>query len=248
MSDEQDTHWLYGWHTVLGVARHQPQRLRRVLLTEGTRTARRRELLALLEGLNLRPEILSHTELEQIVKGVHQGVAALCESSEETTEAELFVLLETLSHPPLLLLLDRVQDPRNFGACLRVAQAAGCDALVVEKRKTAPLSAAALKAASGAAGQIPLCRVSNLPRLLRNLRQRDIWIYGADLQGDHSLFKMKLEGGVAWVLGGESSGLRPEVQRFCDYKVQIPMAGKAESLNTSVAAAVCLFETRRQIG
>ncbi len=238
------TLWLGGWHTVSAIARHQPHRLRRVLLTEGKSSGRRKLLVSRLKALGIKPETVALDELNRLVEGVHQGVAALCEEAIEGTEAELFDYLETLTKPPLLLLLDGIQDPRNLGACLRIADAAGCDAVILEKRNSAPLSALAQKAASGAC--LSPYRVPGLVRVVNRLKQMNVWIYGADPAADTSLYLASLHGPIGWVVGSEGSGLRPLLRKSCDQLVHIPMAGAVSSLNLSVATGICLFETRRQ--
>lgn len=243
MTAIEQADWLGGWHTVQAVVRHQPHRLQRVLLVSD-KSSRQKQLLVHLQQLQLMPEIVARAELDRLVKGVvHQGVAALCTKTPEGTEAELFEHLQMLSDVPLLLLLDSVQDPRNLGAALRVAEAAGCHAVVLEKRHAAPLSQVA-KAASGA--HPPVFRVPGLVRVMAKLQKQGLWIYGAEAHSASSLFAAELTGPIAWVMGGEANGMRPLVAKSCDYLVSIPMAGVVASLNVSTAAAVCLFETYRQ--
>lgn len=237
--------WLGGWHTILGIVRHQPHRLRRVLLAEGKAAAKQKQLLPQLESLGVLVEFVRSEDLDHVAGGVHhQGVAALCKTVKERTEGELFEALASSSAPPLLLLLDEVQDPRNLGACLRVADAAGCFAVVLEKRNSAPLSAQAEKSASGAC--LPIYRVPGLVRVIGKLKALNIWVYGADPTGKATVFESDLTGGIAWVMGSEGKGLRALVKKSCDHLVQIPMSGTVDSLNVSAATAVCLFETLRQ--
>ena len=148
--------------------------------------------------------------------------------------------------PPFLLILDGVTDPHNLGACLRVADAAGVHAVIAPKDRSVGLTATVMKVASGAAENIPYITVTNLARTLRELKEREIWIVGADEGGESSLFDAKLAGPLAWVLGAEGEGLRRLTRENCDQIVSIPMFGSVESLNVSVASGVCLFESRRQ--
>ena len=148
--------------------------------------------------------------------------------------------------PPLLLVLDGVQDPHNLGACLRTADAAGVSAVIVPRDRAAGLTPTVRKVASGAAETMPLIQVVNLARTLRWLKERDVWIVGADDQAPKSLFEAPLSGALALVLGAEGPGLRRLTREHCDLLVAIPMAGAVESLNVSVAAGVLLFEAARQ--
>jgi 23S rRNA (guanosine2251-2'-O)-methyltransferase len=148
--------------------------------------------------------------------------------------------------PPFLLILDGVQDPHNLGACLRSADAAGVDAVILPKDRSAPLSATARKVACGAAETVPVIRVTNLARSLRAIRDAGVWLYGAAGDAQQSLYEADLSGPLALVLGGEGRGLRRLTREHCDVLMAIPMAGSVSSLNVSVATGICLFEARRQ--
>ena len=161
-------------------------------------------------------------------------------------EKELPAFVEALGGVVFLLVLDGVQDPHNLGACLRSANAAGVDAVIIPRDRSAPLNATARKVACGAAESLPVIRVTNLARTLRFLREAGIWIYGATGDAESSLYATVLCGPLALVLGGEGRGLRRLTREHCDGLLSIPMAGSISSLNVSVAAGVFLFEVRRQ--
>ena len=162
------------------------------------------------------------------------------------SENELPQFLDGLGKPPLLLILDGVQDPHNLGACLRSADAAGVDAVILPKDHSAPLNATARKVACGAAETVPVVRVTNLARTLRAIRDAGVWLYGAAGEAQQALYDVDLSGPVALVLGGEGKGLRRLTREQCDLLVKLPMAGKVESLNVSVATGVALYEAVRQ--
>ena len=172
----------------------------------------------------------------------HQGVVAIVDAA--SAFVSLDDVLDTLEEPPLLLVLDGVTDPHNLGACLRNADAFGAHAVVVPKDRAAGLSASVAKAASGAADTVPLITVTNLARALRDLKDRGVWILGADAGGE-SLFDADVSGPVAWVLGAEGAGLRRLTRELCDRVVGIPIRGSVGSLNVSVASGICLFATRQ---
>jgi 23S rRNA (guanosine2251-2'-O)-methyltransferase len=157
-------------------------------------------------------------------------------------------VLEGLSEPPLLLVLDGVQDPHNLGACLRVADAAGAHAVIAPKDRAVGLNATVMKVASGAADTVPYVVVTNLARTLRELQEREVWTVGTDAGAARGLYDLDLKGPLAWVLGAEGSGLRRLTRETCDEIARIPMLGSVESLNVSVASGICLFEARRQRG
>jgi 23S rRNA (guanosine2251-2'-O)-methyltransferase len=146
----------------------------------------------------------------------------------------------------LLLVLDGVTDPHNLGACLRSADAFGAHAVIAPKDRAVGLNATVAKAASGAADTVPMITVTNLARTLRELKDRGVWLAGAEAGGAENLFEADLSGPLAWVLGAEGSGLRRLTRELCDRIVAIPLLGTVASLNVSVATGICLFETRRQ--
>jgi 23S rRNA (guanosine2251-2'-O)-methyltransferase len=148
----------------------------------------------------------------------------------------------------LLLLLDGITDPRNLGACLRTAAAAGVEAVVVPRDRSATLTDVASKAAAGAAETLPLIAVTNLARAMDEIKEAGVWVAGAAGDAESTVFDLDLRGPVAWALGAEGTGLRRLTRDKCDFLARIPMQGSVESLNVSVAAGVCLFETVRQRG
>ena len=176
--------------------------------------------------------------------GRHQGVVAMV--LEMPARESLEDLLDSLKEPPLLLVLDGVTDPHNLGACLRVADAAGAHAVIAPKDRAAGVSAVVSKIASGAAESMPYYMVTNLARTLDDLKERNIWIVGADERAEKTLYEVELPESVAWVLGAEGEGMRRLTRERCDLLVRIPMRGSVASLNVSVASGVCLFESLRR--
>ena len=173
----------------------------------------------------------------------HQGVVAIVDAATRRTSRST-KSSTSRRKPPLLLVLDGVTDPHNLGACLRSADAFGAHAVIVPKDRAVGVNATVAKAASGAADTVPVITVTNLARALRDLKDRGVWILGADAGGE-SLFDADITGPVAWVLGAEGSGLRRLTRELCDRIVGIPLAGAVESLNVSVAAGICLYASRR---
>lgn len=176
----------------------------------------------------------------------HQGVLAWVRVPAARTEQELTALLDGLEVPPFLLLLDEVQDPHNLGACLRTAEAVGVHAVIAPKDNAVGLTPVVCKVASGAAETLPYFQVTNLGRVLDELKQRGIWLTGMAGEADAELYAVDLTGAVGLVLGSEGSGLRRLTRERCDRLARLPMCGQVESLNVSVAAGVCLYEALRQ--
>jgi 23S rRNA (guanosine2251-2'-O)-methyltransferase len=178
----------------------------------------------------------------------HQGVVALADELEQSLGLDQRAR-PSVTPRTLLLLLDSVTDPRNLGACLRVADAAGVEAAVIVPRdRSAGMTPAALKAAAGAAETVPLVPVTNLARSMDDLRDAGVRLIGAAGEAATALYDVDLTGPLAWVLGAEGSGLRRLTRERCDVLARIPLAGHVESLNVSVAAGICLFESLRQRG
>jgi 23S rRNA (guanosine2251-2'-O)-methyltransferase len=238
---------IYGLHAVDALLRKDPGQVRVLFVQAGRKDKRMAAIVELARNQGVDVVELGRYELDVKVSGRHQGVVAQVEGgSQHWDEAGLYQLLENLDHPALVLVLDGVTDPHNLGACLRSADAAGVDAVVVPKDKSADLTPTVRKVACGAAEVIPFVRVTNLARALESMKERGIWLYGAAGEAETSLYDSDLSGSMALVMGAEGSGLRRLTRENCDYLVKLPMAGSVNSLNVSVATGVCLFEVVRQ--
>jgi 23S rRNA (guanosine2251-2'-O)-methyltransferase len=236
-----------GIHAVRVLLSRSPARVRRVLLAGGRDAGRLAELRVLAERCGVSVTTADAAVLERLAEGGrHQGVVAEIEPRAGDPETQLEEALEAAAGPPLLLVLDGVQDPHNLGACLRSADAAGVAAVIVPRDRAAGLTPVVRKVAAGAADAVPLVAVVNLARTLRQLKERGVWLVGTDDAADRSLYQADLGGPLALVLGSEGEGLRRLTRECCDQLVSIPMAGVVESLNVSVAAGVALFEAVRQ--
>ena len=208
----------------------------------GRADPRMRDLIARAEAANVTVHLVDVARLDALSgHGTHQGVVAIVDQA--LPHVTLDDVLEAPAEPPLLLVLDGVTDPHNLGACLRNADAFGAMAVVVPKDRAVGVNATVAKAASGAADTVPVIAVTNLARTLRELKEREIWVLGADAGGE-SLHTADLGGPVAWVLGAEGAGLRRLTRESCDRIVGIPLVGSVASLNVSVAAGICLYATR----
>lgn len=240
----------YGLHAVKELLKHHAADVNQVLIQSGRKDKRMDEITSLANKHNITLAHVARKDLDKQVSGNHQGIIAFMSdesSANETalTEQELFAKVKQL-HAPFLLILDGVTDPHNLGACLRTADAAGIDAVIIPKDKSAGLNPTVRKVASGAAESIPLVTVTNLARCLEKLKENGIWIIGTDNAASISHYEQDFKGPIALVMGSEGTGLRRLTREKCDYLVAIPMAGELSSLNVSVAAGVALFEAVRQ--
>lgn len=180
------------------------------------------------------------------VTGAHQGVLAYFAEREYSTLDQVFAFAEESGRPPLIIVCDEINDPHNLGAIIRTANASGAHGVIIPKRRSAGLSATVAKAASGALEYTPVVRVSNIAATLDELKERGVWIFGADAEGEKSLYEEDLTGPVAIVVGSEGLGIGRLVRERCDFLLKIPMLGQINSLNASVAAAILMYETVRQ--
>ena len=235
---------VFGFHAVLARLRSDPSSVLEVFLDEGRNDARGRDLIALAERAGVRLMRVPTKRLDGFYGGGrHQGVVARVEV--KSLSHSIDEIVENVAKP-LLLVLDGVTDPHNLGACLRVANAAGANAVIAPKDRAAGISPAVSKVASGAAEATPYVMVTNLARTLAELKERNIWIVGADERAEKTLYEADLPESIAWVLGAEGEGMRRLTRESCDLLVRIPMRGEVESLNVSVSAGICLFESVRR--
>jgi 23S rRNA (guanosine2251-2'-O)-methyltransferase len=242
-----ETTVVFGLHSVRALLQQHPERASLLVLQKGREDARSAELARLAQAAGVKTEWRDVNELHRFAGDEHhQGACLQIRAMGPKGEGALDELLDRATAPPLLLVLDGVQDPHNLGACLRSADAAGANAVIVPRDRAAGLTPTVRKVASGAAETLPLIQVTNLARTLRWLKEREIWVVGAADQAPQSVFEAKLTGPLALVLGAEGAGLRRLTRENCDLLVGIPMAGTVESLNVSVAAGVLLFEAARQ--
>lgn len=241
MSEERH---LSGFHAVIARLRASAGSVRSVYVAASRQDRRMRDLVERARAAGVVVHTADPSRLDALAgNDRHQGVVAIVDAA--ATARTLDEVLDGLAEPALLLVLDGVTDPHNLGACLRSADAFGVHAVVVPKDRAVGVNATVAKAASGAADTVPVVSVTNLARTLSELKERGVWILGADIDGE-SLFEADVSGPVAWVLGAEGSGLRRLTRESCDRIITIPMSGAVQSLNVSVTAGVCLFATGRQ--
>jgi len=240
-----EARFIYGFHAVTSRLRQHAGSIREIYLDSSRGDQRARGLARLAQERGVRVMTTDGARLDGMTQHArHQGVVARVDSA--LPAQDLDSVLDGLGEPALLLILDGVTDPHNLGACLRVADAMGVHAVVAPKDRAAGITPIVEKVASGAAETVPFISVTNLARAMRELKEREIWLIGADQQADRDLYSVKLEGPLAWVLGAEGEGMRRLTRENCDELVRIPMLGTVESLNVSVSAGICLAETRRQ--
>ena len=231
---------LYGRNPVLEAL--QDGRVSEVLVARGVEEA----FVAQLKATGVRMKFAPRIELDQLAGTTqHQGVLAEVEDLEWASVDDILDLAEKRGEDLLIVLLDGITDPRNFGAIIRSAEVLGAHGVVVEERRSAPLSPVVAKTAAGATSYLPVAQTKNLPRLMDALKKDGVWVYGAAGEAAQDVRKVDFSGKVALVIGAEGEGMRRLVREKCDALVSIPLRGRVQSLNASVAAGILLFEASR---
>ncbi|MEC8326466.1 MAG: 23S rRNA (guanosine(2251)-2'-O)-methyltransferase RlmB [Pseudomonadota bacterium] len=237
---------IFGFHSVEAILNKEPERFIEIYALKGREDKRLNPIINLARQFGVSIQFMQRKALDDKAKGEqHQGIIARVKEGKKYNEKDLDQIIAN-SDTPFLLVLDGVTDPHNLGACLRNADAAGVDAIIVPKDKSAKLNGTARKVACGAAETVPLVQVTNLARTLRDIKKMGVWVVGTAGETDVEVFDAKLTGPMAIVMGAEGSGMRRLTREHCDELVKIPMVGTVSSLNVSVATGICLFEVLRQ--
>ncbi|MCS6896472.1 MAG: 23S rRNA (guanosine(2251)-2'-O)-methyltransferase RlmB [Nitrospira sp.] len=238
---------LYGLHAVREAIRAGARPFRRILVIRPDRQFSDLVRAAKAKGIpvHVEPPAVFH---RLVPHGKHQGVIAFVAAKSYSTIDDIVGKARVRGEPPLLLLLDGVEDPRNLGATLRTAEAAGVHGVFIPARRTVGLTPAVAKASAGAIDHVAVCQVTNLTRLIADLKKEGIWVYGVEPTAATPYSAIDMKNPAAFVFGGEGKGVRPGVLKACDGRISIPMKGRVASLNVSAAVAVILYEAVRQRG
>ena len=239
------TSLVYGALPVLEALRAENRRIDKVLIADGAREHRLSEIIDLCRDRSIAwNKVPRETFAKHLESGVnHQGVVAFVASADYVSTDHIF---ETAADVPLIVVLDGVEDPRNLGAILRVAECAAADGVIIPERRAVGLNDTVAKSSAGAIEYVKVAKTANLNRLIEKLKEQNIWVVGTSMDTEMSYTDWDWTRPSALVLGGEGGGLHRLVAENCDVLVKIPMYGKIDSLNVSVAAGVILFEARRQ--
>jgi 23S rRNA (guanosine2251-2'-O)-methyltransferase len=239
------TQVLAGFHAIVARLRHAPDSIKDIYVEAARRDKRMAALIEQAERAGCKVHPVPMERLDGMARGTrHQGVVAMAEPRALAVDVD--EVLDVIEGPALLLVLDGVTDPHNLGACLRSADAAGVHAVIAPRDRAVGLNTTVQRVACGAADTVPYIMVTNLARTMRALKDRGVWLVGTDDQAETGMYGVDARQPMAWVMGAEGEGMRRLTLETCDQLVTIPMLGSVESLNVSVASAVCLYETVRQ--
>jgi 23S rRNA (guanosine2251-2'-O)-methyltransferase len=238
---------LFGFHSIESLLINNPESIIRVLIQSNRKDKRTVDLMNILTGQKIPFFSSDRNDLDRIAKGeVHQGVISEVILPPVLNEESLIKSISENSSKLLLLVLDSIQDPRNLGACLRSANAAGVDYVVINKDGSAPINSLVHKTSAGAINSLKIFHVTNLSRIIKDMQKRGIWVIGLDGDSKSTIYDVNLTDATAIVMGSEGKGIRRLIKETCDQIVSIPMSGNIESLNVSVATGIALFESKRQ--
>ena len=238
---------IFGFHSVESLLRTNPESVIKVFILNNRKDKRVNELVNTLTNQNIAFSSVDKNDLDRIAKGeIHQGVISEVILPPLLNEESLFKSIINNSLKPLILVLDSIQDPRNLGACLRSANAAGVDYVVINKDGSAPINAVVHKTSAGSINSLKIFHVTNLSRTIKEMQKRGIWVIGLDGNSKSTIYDVDLTDATAVVMGSEGKGIRQLIKKTCDQIVTIPMSGNIESLNVSVATGIALFESKRQ--
>ncbi len=237
---------IYGINPVSEILRSEGGNVRKIILAEGRKGEDVKKILGLASARGIAVEVRRRESLDrQAGTTAHQGVLCLCGEFAYASLEEIIANRHPVFPASLILLLDGVEDPQNLGSIIRTAHCFGANGVVIPRDRAAGITPAVIKASAGATGHIPVSRVVNLTQAIEFMKESGFWIYGTDASSDCDAGSVRFEGDVGLVMGSEGRGIRPLVRKHCDVLLSIPLFGRIDSLNVSVAAGILLHEIRR---
>lgn len=221
--------------------------INKILLADGDREGQVSEITALAKERGIILQFVERSKIESITGGLrHQGVLAYVAPVAYAELDDILAKAEAAGEPPFLLLLDELEDPHNLGALLRTADATGVHGVLIPKRRSVPLTATVAKTSAGAVEYVPVARIGNISQTLKALKEKGFWVAGADMDGSQNYYEADLTGPLVLVVGSEGKGMGRLTKEQCDFIVKMPMVGKINSLNASVAGSILMYESMRQ--
>ena len=236
-----DDNLIFGRNAVMELLK-SGRSVNKLFIAEGSRDGSIQKIFSLAKMAGMVVESISRDKLDKICSGRHQGVAAMAAAINYSTVEELLELAESKNESPFIILLDELDDPQNFGAILRTAEAVGVHGVIIPKRRSVQLNATVFKTSAGAAEYVKVAQITNVAQTLKNLRGRGLRIIGSDMSAEVNFNQADLTGGIVLIIGSEGKGMRRLTRENCDLLIKIPMIGKINSLNASAAGAVLMYE------
>lgn len=208
-----------------------------------------KKIIGMANDLGIIVQFVPRNKLDTMSENEqHQGVIAQVAAYKYSTMEDVFAKAEASGEPPFIVILDEIEDPHNLGAIIRTAECAGVHGIIISKRRAVGITAVVAKTSAGAIEHIPVVKVTNISNAIEDLKEKGLWIYGADMDGENFHYEQKMTGPIGLVVGSEGRGISKIVKSKCDFIVKVPMKGQVNSLNASVASAVMIYEVVRQRG
>lgn len=221
--------------------------INRLQIADGDLQGSVREIIGLAKERGVNVEFVDRNKIDKVAVGHrHQGVLAFVAPVEYVELDDIMAAAAEKKHDPFLLLLDELEDPHNLGALLRTADAVGVDGVLIPKHRSCPLSATVAKTSAGAVEYVPVARIGNIVQTLKKLKEQGFWVVGADMDGTVDYSESNMTGPLVLVVGGEGHGVSRLTKANCDFVVRLPMIGRINSLNASVAGSILMYEAFRQ--
>lgn len=223
--------------------------IEKIFVASGSNQGSIKKIVAMAKDKGIIVQLVDRKKLDAMSStGSHQGVIALVAAHEYKSIQDILDLAQKREEPPFIIILDEIEDPHNLGAIMRTAECAGAHGIIIPKRRSVGLTSVVAKTSSGAIEYIPVAKVTNISATIEELKEKGLWIYGADVDGEEYYYEKDLKGSIGIVIGNEGKGISRIIKEKCDFLVKIPMKGKVSSLNASVATAVITYEVLRQRG
>lgn len=225
------------------------RQIEKVIIAKGTKEGSISKIVAMARDKNIIIQNVDRSKLDSMSDtNAHQGVIAIAAEYAYKTIDDILSLAEERGEAPFIIILDEIEDPHNLGAIIRSAECAGAHGVIIPKRRSVGVTAVVAKTSAGAVEYVPVVKVTNISDTIEQLKKLNIWVYGADVEGENYYYEKDLRGSIALVIGNEGKGMSRIVKEKCDFLIKIPVLGKVSSLNASVAASILTYDVVRQRG
>lgn len=237
---------IYGRNSVIEALKAR-RNIDKIFLVDGNTHGSVKQIIGLANDLKILIKYVPRGKIDELADGNnHQGVLAIVAAHEYSELKDIFELAEKRNEAPFVIILDEIEDPHNLGAIIRSAECAGAHGVVIAKRRAVGLTEVVSKTSAGAIEHIPVVKATNIVQVIKQLKEKGLWIYGADMDGENQFFDQDMKGSIGLVVGSEGKGMGRLVKESCDFIVRIPLNGLVTSLNASVASSILMYEVVRQ--
>ncbi len=244
----EDASYIEGRNPVIEALK-SGREIEKIIIANGTKEGSINKIVAMARDKNIIIQNVDRSKLDSMSDTkAHQGVIAIAAMYTYKTVEDILQLAKDRNEAPFIIILDEIEDPHNLGAIIRTAECAGAHGVIIPKRRSVGLTAVVAKTSAGAVEYLPVAKVTNISATIEQLKKENIWIYGADMDGENYYYENDLRGAIALVIGNEGKGMSRIVKEKCDFLVKIPMKGKVSSLNASVATSILTYDVLRQRG